>query len=102
MRPPRAGCGGCDRVWSGNAQAHCSTCHEHFGSDSAADRHSEGRYDVPRGHPDERRCIPVERFGELIGKAQKPRLVLTQRADGPVWVTALRSRATIAKRRSAA
>jgi len=44
----------------------------------------------------------VKRFGEPFGKAVKPRLVLTHRADGAVWVTALRPKSAVAKRRGAA
>ena len=80
-------CGSCKRTWNANGQAHCRSCHEQFNSDAAFDRHREG-------DADNRECVPVARFSEPFGKAQTPRLVQTARADGPVWVTALREAAS--------
>jgi hypothetical protein len=38
----------CGRQWTGLAQAHCCTCHEHFGSVAGFDRHrSSGRCQDP-------------------------------------------------------
>jgi hypothetical protein len=71
-------CGKCLREWSPLGQAHCATCHEHFNSDHAFDRH---RRDFE--------CIPVELFAEPQ-KNGSPLLVKAHRADGEVWVTALR------------
>lgn len=59
-------------------QAHCAACHEHFNSTAAFDRH---RKDFA--------CLPVSSFA-LPMKNGLPRLVRAQRADGEVWVTALR------------
>lgn len=78
-----AKCGGCGKRWNSMGQAHCATCHEQFNSTAAFDRHREGPFA-------DRSCIPVERFGEPYGKAAKPRLLRTSRADGDVWVTSLR------------
>lgn len=32
-------CRTCHRTWTGTSQAHCVSCHHHFSSNSAADRH---------------------------------------------------------------
>ena len=37
-----ASCGGCARRWSGFGQAHCPTCHAHFGSVFGFDVHRVG------------------------------------------------------------
>jgi hypothetical protein len=40
----------CGREWSGLAQAHCPTCHEHFGSVQGFDRHRRsGQCQDPAG-----------------------------------------------------
>lgn len=40
----------CGRNWTGAAQAHCPTCHEHFGSVAGFDRHrSTGHCQHPAG-----------------------------------------------------
>ena len=40
----------CGRNWTGLAQAHCTVCHEHFGSVRGFDRHrSTGRCQDPAG-----------------------------------------------------
>ena len=40
----------CGRQWTGLAQAHCSTCHEHFGSVRGFDRHrASGHCQDPAG-----------------------------------------------------
>ena len=72
-------CGYCKYEWNALGQAHCSTCHEHFNSTAAFDRH---RKDFE--------CIPVADFDKPHGKQGLPLLVRTVRADGNVWVTALR------------
>lgn len=73
-------CGGCKKQWGALGQAHCASCHEHFNSDAAFDRH---RRDFE--------CIPAELFG-APQKNGRPLLVKAQRADGEVWVTALQER----------
>lgn len=43
-------CKGCGREWGGHREAHCATCHQHFGSTSAFDRHQRdvtGTCDFP-------------------------------------------------------
>lgn len=46
-------CGGCDRTWTGNVMAHCSVCHETFGSVASFDRHRRKPADdaIRDGHP---------------------------------------------------
>lgn len=82
----QARCGGCTRTWTGHTQAHCKSCHQHFTSDAAFDRHREGSFD-PRheGTGNYRHCIPVARFAEPYGKRGNPRLSLVVLADGPTW-----------------
>ena len=58
---------------------HCSGCGRHFASEAAFDAHRVGRYDLPRGHDEGRRCIspmvddldqdgmPRDRFATEIG-----------------------------------
>lgn len=71
-------CGGCGREWNALGQAHCSACHEHFNSTAAFDRH---RVDF--------QCLDVSDYAKPM-KNGRARLVRAQRADGEVWVTALR------------
>jgi hypothetical protein len=71
-------CGHCLREWAPLGQAHCASCHEQFNSTAAFDRHRRGF-----------ECIPAELFGEPQ-KNGLPLLVKARRADGEVWVTALR------------
>lgn len=89
-------CGKCKHTWTGIQLAHCSGCHLDFGSDTAFDRHREGTYE-----PDDRHCIPVERFaeprrsrqgarGDVTEAPRPPLLVLGGTPERPVWVTALR------------
>ena len=68
-----AGCGGCDRKWTGLAECHCSGCHRHFGSISAFDTHqgADGCHDPAALKP---------------RKNGAPRLVSVKRASGTVWV----------------
>lgn len=77
-------CGGCKRKWRALGQAHCRECHEHFNSTAAFDRHREGS--VEEG----RYCVRVEDYATPYRKTGLPRLVRSLRADGEVWVTALR------------
>lgn len=79
----RGYCAGCGKLWNPLRQAHCKGCHEHFNSDVAFDRHREGPIEA-------RYCVPVEDFSKPYRKSGKPRLVQAGRADGLVWVTALR------------
>lgn len=73
-------CVKCGREWNGTSACHCAGCHEHFGSLAAFDRHRVGF-----------ECLPVERFSELVGKKNPhPRLVVSERPTGNLWVTALR------------
>lgn len=71
-------CGKCLREWDGHGQAHCASSHEHFNSTAAFDRHRKGF-----------ECIAVELFAQPQRNGS-PLLVKAQRADGEVWVTALR------------
>lgn len=66
-------CGGCPRRWTGLAEAHCPTCHRHFGSVSAFDKHR-----VAGSCAD-----PAALRGPKTGK---PLLVPVQRASGEVWM----------------
>ena len=76
-------CHNCGRTWNALGQAHCKECHEQFNSTAAFDRHRTGK-------PEMRECIPVAQFATLNEKTGLPLLVSTMRADGDVWVTALR------------
>lgn len=68
-------CGGCDRVWTGIAEAHCTTCHRHFTGITAFDEH--------RGGPDDdRRCADP---AMLVDGRGDPKLSERLRASGPVW-----------------
>jgi hypothetical protein len=63
----------CRRLWTGLAQAHCPTCHEHFSSVAAFDRHR------PRGicqHP----STVARRNGDPVFRASENRY-------GTTWVT---------------
>ena len=42
-------CGGCDRNWTGLAEAHCATCHRHFTGVTAFDAHRVGPTDEAAG-----------------------------------------------------
>jgi hypothetical protein len=64
-------CRDCHRSWTSKREAHCVTCHEHFGSNNAADQHwLNGRH----VHPDD---LPPKK------DEVSPRLV---KRDGGVWV----------------
>ena len=73
-------CPDCKREWNALGEAHCAECCAHFGSDYAFDRHRTADFT----------CTPVEDFGRLRGKAQKPLLVQVKRASGVLWVSELR------------
>ena len=63
----------CGRRWTGLGEAHCATCHRHFGSVASFDKHRV------KGE-----CAdPSELFGIKSGKAL---LVPVERASGLVWV----------------
>ena len=74
-------CPDCKREWTTFGEAHCASCHEHFGSDYAFDRHRTADFT----------CVPVEDFGTPRGKAQKPLLVQIERASGVCWVSEVQS-----------
>jgi len=82
-RRPPFGCQGCERRWDGLTEAHCATCHAHFGSTGAFDLHRVGRIDPYDPALDTRCCgDPValtSRTGRLL-------LVAARRASGTVWV----------------
>lgn len=50
-------CGTCETRWSGYRMAHCTTCHQTFGSVSSFDRH-RSRIDETNVH-----CVPPEDIG---------------------------------------
>lgn len=58
-------CPRCPRKWYGLSEAHCATCHEHFGSMSGFDKHRKG--------------------GECLLPAERG-LVAAERRGGPTWV----------------
>jgi hypothetical protein len=64
-----AGCN-CGRRWTGLAQAHCMSCHEHFGSVRGFDRHR------PKGH-----CLNPEPMTRRDGRA------LYREDAGPYGIT---------------
>lgn len=68
-------CGGCDRNWTGIAEAHCAACHRHFTTTTAFDKHRQGT-------DDNRYCADP---ATLLTSAGKPRLSAVLRASGEVW-----------------
>lgn len=40
-------CRDCGRAWTSLVQAHCTVCHQHFGTDGLADRHRKAFACVP-------------------------------------------------------
>jgi hypothetical protein len=71
-----AGCHGCDRRWTGALEAHCSRCHESFGSPRGFDMHR-------RGSAGDRRCADPSTLQRKDGHAP---LVAVERKSGVVWV----------------
>lgn len=66
-------CRGCHRTWTGLKEAHCTACHELFGSVSTSDLHDPGMV-----------CKPPGNLRRIDGTpALRPR----QRASGIVWVS---------------
>ncbi|SNS54676.1 hypothetical protein SAMN04488107_2960 [Geodermatophilus saharensis] len=63
----------CGRLWTGLAQAHCPTCHEHFSSASLFDRHR------PRGV-----CVQPATARRANGE---PLFRASQNRYGTTWVT---------------
>lgn len=70
-------CNICKREWSGHSEAHCSSCCEHFSSDSAFDRH------LARVDSDEVCHHPST---ILRKNSDVPWFVQTERAHGLVWM----------------
>jgi hypothetical protein len=64
-------CRGCHRTWAAFGQAHCATCHNHFSTPTAFDRHL-----APRG------CLDPS---EVRTKDGTPRLILRDGPSGPLW-----------------
>jgi hypothetical protein len=64
---------GCGRQWTGAAEAHCRTCHRHFASVTAFDRHQPAR----GGCPDP----------STLRRGGNPALKVTDRGGGPIWTT---------------
>jgi hypothetical protein len=73
-----AGCGGCERRWTGLTECHCARCHAHFGGITAFDRHLS-----PSG------CRSP---GSVRTRHDQPAFLATQRAHGTVWVRPGRDR----------
>jgi len=71
-------CRDCHRSWTGKTEAHCATCHEHFGSVDPFDAHLEL---CTADTADVR-----ERLADLSRTSGNPVLALRERASGPVWV----------------
>jgi hypothetical protein len=71
-------CQACGRRWTGKTECHCPSCHQHFGSPTAFDRHLVGG-----------RCLPAHEMIEP-SKTGIPRLTPTTRKTGTVWVVGRR------------
>jgi hypothetical protein len=71
-------CRRCHRSWIGRAEAHCPMCCRHFGSDRAAQVHKRSSRDGERVW-----CVDPATIFDRHGQ---PRLKLTVRASGKVWV----------------
>lgn len=72
-------CHTCGRRWTGKRECHCTRCHNHFGSESAFDRHQLAG-----------RCLDASEMVDPIREGGPPRLVPTSRQTGVVWVTGKR------------
>lgn len=72
----------CGRGWDGLTQAHCATCHRHFGSVAAFDMHRQGS-------ADDRFCADPEIIvrGEDSKHAGRPRLRAAESPHGVVWIS---------------
>lgn len=69
----------CGRRWRSLTQAHCTVCHEHFGTYGLADKHQTF------GPNREMTCHPP---AEVVTKETQKRVFrLSEEADGPVWRT---------------
>lgn len=69
-------CGTCGTTWHGLTECHCATCHEHFGSIDAFDRHRQGPVDT-------RHCVEP---AAVLRKDGKPVLRAADRSGRPTWV----------------
>ena len=80
-RPGAWHCGDCGRRWDGLEQAHCPTCHRHWGSVAAFDLHRQGPIDA-------RFCADPETivWGPASRYAGKPRLRGAEGPHGVTWV----------------
>lgn len=54
-------CRDCGRRWTSLVQAHCTVCHEHFGTDGLADRHRKALTCLPPLSVTNQRGEPVFR-----------------------------------------
>jgi hypothetical protein len=73
-----ARCSKCTRQWTAPSQAHCTVCHEHFSSVSAADLHLRPHDDGERVEHLDPAVIVKRRTGE-------PLLKLDQDRFGAIW-----------------
>lgn len=80
-RPAAAASCSCGAWWTGHTRAHCAApgCHRTFSTDSAADRHRQGRFGI------DRRCVDPATVGLVA--VNKPYGVLWQKPapEGPAW-----------------
>jgi hypothetical protein len=67
-----ASCGGCHRQWHSTNEAHCATCHRHFGGVYGFDAHRR-----------DGACVDPATLTDKAGNATQH---VTQRVDGPVWL----------------
>lgn len=70
-------CPDCGTTWHSLTECHCATCHQHFGSLDAFDRHRQGPVDT-------REC--VDPASAVLRKDGKPVLRAADRAGRPTWV----------------
>lgn len=69
-------CPSCQRSWTGNSEAHCASCCNHFSSDRAFDKHLA----PPQS---DQTCFDPS---TITRKDDSPYYVQIERSHGPVWM----------------
>jgi hypothetical protein len=64
----------CHRSWSGFKEAHCAECHQHFSTDTLAERHRIGS-----------RCMSPLELQRLRTDSGKPVFRVTESKNGTIW-----------------
>lgn len=75
-------CRGCGRKWTGQAECHCTACHESFTSETIFTKHQVS--DRKHGF----RCLtPKQMSAARTPESEKPIFTTAERKHGMVWTS---------------